>query len=199
LPSALTDGLADLQLAGPQKARRVILGAVRSVSSGLANTAFRRGRRSGSGRRSSAGFTLIELLVAMIIAAVVISMVAISGTHSPARELETDADRLAQLLALAREEAQVQGSPIRFETDGINYQFVVFRDSEWRVIDDDTYLRPRRWSTRTDVQVRRADGARYLEFGRDLVEAPYQVRMLRGEMVAEISANGLGTFEVVRR
>jgi general secretion pathway protein H len=149
--------------------------------------------------RSSAGFTLIELLVAMIIAAVIISMVAISGSHSPARELETDADRLAQLLVLAREEAQVRGAPIRFQTDGLNYQFVVFRDSQWRVVDDDTYLRPRRWSTQTDVQVRRGDGARFLEFGRDLVEAPYVVRLLRGEMVAEISANGLGTFEVVRR
>ena len=135
----------------------------------------------------------------MIIAAVVISMVAVSGTHSPARELETDADRLAQLLVLAREEAQVRGAPIRFQTNGLDYQFVVFRDSEWRLIDDDTYLRPRRWNNRTDVVVRRADGARFLEFGRDLVEAPYVVQLSRGELVAEISANGLGAFEVVRR
>lgn len=142
---------------------------------------------------------MIELLVAMIIAAVIVSMVAMSGTQSPARTLETDADRLAQLLVLAREEAQVRGAPIRFQSDGFNYQFVVFRDSEWRVIDDDTYLRPRRWDEQTDVQVRRADGARFLEFGRDLVEAPYVVRLLRGELIAEISANGLGTFEVVRR
>ena len=48
-----------------------------------------------AGRASSAGFTLIELLVAMIIAAVIVSMVAISGSPSPARALETDADRLA--------------------------------------------------------------------------------------------------------
>jgi general secretion pathway protein H len=151
-----------------------------------------------AGRASSAGFTLIELLVAMIIAAVIVSMVAISGTPSPSRELETDADRLAQLLALAREEAQVRGAPIRFQSDGNNYRFVVFKNAEWRVIDDDTYLRPRHWSIQTDVQVRRADGARYLEFGRDLVEAPYVVRLLRDDMVAEISANGLGTFEVLR-
>ncbi|MBA3478219.1 MAG: GspH/FimT family pseudopilin [Lautropia sp.] len=150
------------------------------------------------GHRRKAGFTLIELLVAMVIAAVIISMVAISGTQSPARALQMDADRLAQLLALAREEAQVRGSPIRFETDGNNYQFAVFRDSQWRLVDDDTYLRPRRWDLRTEVQVRRADGARFLEFGRDLVEAPYVVRLLRGDMVAEISANGLGSFEVLQ-
>lgn len=153
-------------------------------------------RRGASGAR---GFTLIELLVAMIIAAVIVSMVAISGSPSPARALETDADRLAQLLALAREEAQIRGAPIRFESDSNNYRFIVFKDSEWRVIDDDTYLRPRQWGTETEVQVRRADGARFLEFGRDLVEAPYVVRLMRENMVAEIAANGLGTFEVVRR
>jgi len=134
----------------------------------------------------------------MVIAAVIVSMVALTGSPSPSRALETDADRLAQLLALAREEAQVRGAPIRFQSDGNNYQFVVFKDSQWRVIDDDTYLRPRHWDTQTDVQVRRADGGRFLEFGRDLVEAPYIVRLLRDDMVAEISANGLGTFEVIR-
>ena len=105
----------------------------------------------------------------------------------------------AQLLALAREEAQIRGAPIRFESDGKDYRFVVFKDSEWRVIDDDTYLRPRQWSAETQVQVRRSDGARFLEFGRDLVEAPYVVRLLRDNLVAEIAANGLGTFEVVQR
>lgn len=149
--------------------------------------------------RSAQGFTLIELLVAMLIAAVIVSMVAVTGAPNPARALETDADRLAQLLALAREEAQIRSAPIRFQSDGTNYRFVVFKDSEWRVIEDDTYLRPRQWDVPTDIEVRRADGARFLEFGRDLVEAPYLVRLVRDNLVVEIAANGLGTFEVVRR
>jgi general secretion pathway protein H len=177
-------GIVDWALPVPPSA-----GYMRSCVCGSA------GRRR---RRLAAGFTLIELLVALVIAAVVVSMVAISGSQSPARALQTDADRLAQLLALAREEAQVRGAPIRFESDGNVYQFVVFRDSQWRVIDDDTYLRPRRWDVRTDVQIRRADGARFLEFGRDLVDAPYVVRLLRDGMAVEIAANGLGTFEVVQ-
>ncbi|MEO6271024.1 MAG: GspH/FimT family pseudopilin [Lautropia sp.] len=155
-----------------------------------------RGQRFG---RSAQGFTLIELLIAMLIAAVIVSMVAVTGTPNPARALETDADRLAQLLALAREEAQIRSAPIRFQSDGTNYRFVVFKDSEWRVIEDDTYLRPRQWDVPTDIEVRRADGARFLEFGRDLVEAPYLVRLVRDNLVVEIAANGLGTFEVVRR
>src|SRR5690606_27810796 len=74
-----------------------------------------------SGRRRAGGFTLIELLVALVIAAVIVSVVAVSGAPSPERALQTDADRLAQLLALAREEAQIRGAPIRFESDGQTY------------------------------------------------------------------------------
>ena len=135
----------------------------------------------------------------MIVAAIIVTMIAVSGAPSPARNLETDADRLAQLLALAREEAQIRGAPIRFQTDGRVYRFAIFKDSQWRVIDDDSYLRPRRWDVETGVQVERSDGTRALEFGRDLVEAPYRVRLIRGDLWAEIVANGLGTFEVLRR
>ncbi|MGE0798088.1 MAG: GspH/FimT family pseudopilin [Lautropia sp.] len=157
--------------------------------------------RSPARRRRGAaidGFTLIELLVALVIAAVIVSMVAISGAPNPGRALQQDADRLAQLLALAREEAQIRGAPIRFQTDGVAYGFAIFKDAQWRLIDDDAFLRPRRWDLPTDVQITRADGLRVLEFGRDLVEAPYRVRLSRDENVAEIFANGLGAFEVVR-
>jgi len=152
-----------------------------------------------SARHRARGFTLIELLVALVIAAVIVSMVAVSGAPSPERSLQTDADRLAQLLALAREEAQIRGAPIRFESDGETYRFIVFKDSQWRGIEDDTYLRPRRWDRETNVRIRRADGTTFLEFGRDLVDAPYVVQLARDGMVAEIAANGLGNFEVVRR
>ena len=128
-----------------------------------------------------------------------IGMVTVSGAPNPERALRFEAERLAQLLSLAREEAQVRGAPIRFQTDGRVYRFAIFKDSQWRVIDDDSYLRPRRWDVETGVQVARSDGARALEFGRDLVEAPYRVRLIRGDLWAEIVANGLGTFEVLRR
>jgi general secretion pathway protein H len=156
------------------------------------------GQRQFQRSRCARGFTLIELLVAIVIAAVIIGMVAVSGAPSPARALEQDADRLAQLLALAREEAQIRGTPIRFEADEQQYRFVFFRDSRWRVIDDDTYLRPRAWNDRTVIRIQRADGARQLEFGRDLVEPPYRVQLLRDPYQIEIVANGLGAFEVLR-
>ena len=72
------------------------------------------------------GITLIELLVALMVAAVVVAMVTISGAPNPERALRFDAERLAQLLSLAREEAQVRGAPIRFESDDTGFRFLIF-------------------------------------------------------------------------
>ncbi|MDO4905250.1 MAG: GspH/FimT family pseudopilin [Lautropia sp.] len=144
------------------------------------------------------GFTLIELLVALMIIGVVLSMVVISGTPNPLRALESDAERLSQLFSLAREEAQIRGKPIRFVSRDDRYGFVVLRDRQWREIDDDSHLRTRQWDVPTRVQVIRADGGRVLEFGRDMIEPPFRVRLSRDAGTIEIGANGLGVFEVLR-
>lgn len=142
------------------------------------------------------GFTLIELMVTLVVFAVLIGMVTISASPSPQRDLLAEADRLAQLLSLAREEAQVRGAPIRFDSDGTAFRFLVFRDRQWRPVTDDGDLRAREWSSETRVSVDRPDGRRTLEFGRDLVEAPYRVVLQRPQASVTILANGLGAFEV---
>lgn len=154
-------------------------------------------RRSLSAPGRESGFTLIELLVTLVLIAIVVGMVTLSGSPSPDRALRADADRLAQLLSLAREEAQVRGAPIRFESDDSGFRFMVFRDRQWRPITDDGDLRARAWGTETRISVERPDGRRSLEFGRDLVEAPYRVVLQRPGVSVAIVANGLGTFEVI--
>ena len=84
--------------------------------------------------RRARGFTLVELMVALIIIGVVLSMTVISGSPSPLRALETDAERLSQLFSLAREEAQIRGAPIRFENTRDRYRFIIFKDRQWRPI-----------------------------------------------------------------
>ena len=149
--------------------------------------------------RRARGFTLVELMVALIIIGVVLSMTVISGSPSPLRALETDAERLSQLFSLAREEAQIRGAPIRFENTRDRYRFIIFKDRQWRPIEDDTHLRARQWESPTRVRVEKADGSDMLEFGRDMIEPPFRVILTRDAGSVEIHANGLCIFEVQRQ
>ena len=146
-------------------------------------------------RLRESGFTLLELLVAMVIAGVLIGIVSLSiGGFD--RSLRFEAERLAQLLVLAREEAQVRGAPIRFQADDERYGFFVWRERRWQPLLDDRDLRERSWEQPTRLRVERADGRREVEFGRDQIDTPFVLRLNRGESSAAILATGLGVFEV---
>ncbi|MGE0311171.1 MAG: GspH/FimT family pseudopilin [Lautropia sp.] len=157
---------------------------------------FPTARRTAAVARRS-GFTLIELLVALVIGAIIVSLVAVSGGPNPARAFRQEAERLAQLLSLAREEAQVRGAPIRFVSDASEYRFVIFKDRQWRPLEGDQLLRPRAWEAPTRVELVRADGLDVLEFGREMVDPPFRVRLRREGLDEEIAANGLGSFDVL--
>lgn len=162
-------------------------------------------RRQPSGRicparrthhRLSSGFTLIELLVAMVIAAVAVSMLAVNGLPGAQRGLRFEAERLAQLLSLAQEESQVRGRPIRLQADDAGYRFLILRDRQWVPLIDDEDLRARPWDESTAVNLQRSDGLNQVEFGRDVVSAPFVIGLARGEAQVQIRANGLGVFDV---
>ncbi len=152
-------------------------------------------KRPGQARKLPRGFTLIELLVAISIAAVLIGAVGFS-ISSADRGLETDTQRLALMLSLAREEAQLRGTPIRFESDDVGYRFTVFKEGRWEPLLDDRDLRDREWGDITELELKRLDGRETIEFGRDMVDSPFELFLTRGDQQLTIYANGLGAFEL---
>lgn len=136
------------------------------------------------------------MLVVVVIAGIIISILTISATPNPQRELRFEAERMAQLLALAREEAQVRGIPIRLEASEDSYRFLTVRDRQWQPLLDDPDLRERAWEQSTRLRIERRDGRNVIEFGRDAVEPPFALRLVRDGVEVVIAANGLGAFVV---
>jgi general secretion pathway protein H len=111
------------------------------------------------------------------------------------RELRFDAERLALLLAAAREEAQVRGRPVRFVASERGYRFLVLADRQWRPLDEPP-LRERSWAAPTRLVLARGDGEGQLEFGRDPVGVPFELVLERAGLRMAIAGDGLGRFEV---
>ncbi len=141
------------------------------------------------------GFTLLEVLVALLIAAVLAGSLVLA-IPDRSRSLRFEADRLAQLMAVAREEAILRSAPVRFVADEQRYQFAVWQDRVWRVFIDDPALRPREWAAPTGMSLERADGQRVIEFGREQIDVPFRLRLVRDSTEVIIRADGMGSFRV---
>lgn len=139
------------------------------------------------------GFTLLEVMVALLIAAVLAGAVVLA-LPDRSRSLRFEADRLAQLMAVAREEALLRGAPVRLAADSESYLFVVWRDQAWRSLSGDPALRQRQWLGPTTLELERADGQKVIEFGRELVDVPFRLTLIRDGVEVTIRADGLGGF-----
>lgn len=183
----------------------------------------RAGLSANSGRGQ--GFTLIEVMVTLMIASIVFGMAMLS-LRSLDRNLQMEAQRVAQLLSFARDYAQMRGRAVRFEADEAGYRFISRSQGEWALILDEPILRERSWEKPTQVRLERfganpfssetnalgsvtgrpteasrieasnVNSGNIIEFGRDYVDSPFTVWLSQSTQKVAIAANGLGKFQV---
>lgn len=155
--------------------------------------------------RCAHGFTLLELLVVLVIAGLLLGLVAFNAMPSERQSLQTEAQRIALLLQLARDEAIVRNRAIAFEADAERYRFLERDGMRWIAVPQDDLLRERGFSPApvnltmspaasnaagsSEAQVR-------IIFGREPVDRPFVLTLSSGAASVAVRADGIGNFVV---
>ncbi len=149
----------------------------------------------------SRGFTLLELLVVMVIVGITLGMVSFNAMPSNRQILQNDAQRIALLLQLARDEAIVRNRMIAFEVEANGYRFLLREGNTWQPLAQDDLLRERAFKQSPVVfsidppSVEQEQDARLrIVFGREPVNKPFVLTLVTGDAHAVIRADGIGHF-----
>lgn len=150
---------------------------------------------------SARGFTLVELLVVMVIIGITLGLATLNAIPSPRQDLQQEAQRLALLLQLARDEAIVRNRLVAFEANGERYRFMVRGDSGWEPVTRDDLLRERSFKNAPLRLVLEPSGTSgpdlmRITFGREPVDKPFVLTLASGANAVAIRADGVGHFTV---
>ncbi len=153
-------------------------------------------------RRCARGFTLLELLVVMVIAGITLGLVSFNAMPSERQVLQNEAQRVALLLQLARDEAIVRNRPVAVDIDGYGYRFWIRDDNKtWVPFTGDDMLRERQFNRAPlgvsidPPTVERGQTLRIV-FGREPVDRPFALSFSMGNSQSVIRADGIGNFAV---
>ncbi|MEO8342272.1 MAG: type II secretion system minor pseudopilin GspH [Gallionella sp.] len=152
------------------------------------------------GRRLTAGFTLLELLVVMVIIGITLGAVSFNAMPSERQGLQNDAQRIALLLQLARDEAIVRNRPLAFEAEADRYRFLLFED-KWQALKQDDLLREREFkhspvTFKLNPPAAGQTTPLRIIFGREPVGIPFVLTLATGDAQVAIRADGIGHFSV---
>lgn len=151
--------------------------------------------------RAARGFTLVELMVVMVIIGITLGLVSLNAIPSPRQNLQNEAQRLALLLQLARDEAIVRNRLVAFEADTEHYRFLVRNETRWDPVTQDDLLRERPFKNAPIVLLLDPPGAGAanplrITFGREPVDKPFVLTLASGDNSVAIRADGIGHFVV---
>lgn len=154
-------------------------------------------------RLTQRGFTLLELLVVLVIVGIMLGFVTLNAMPSSRQALQNEAQRIALLLQLARDEAIVRNRPLAFEVDQYRYRFWILDENNvWQTIDKDDMLREREFqrapvNLAVDPPMMGQNGNTLrIVFGREPVDKPFVLSMSVGDATVSIRADGIGNFTV---
>jgi len=137
----------------------------------------------------------------MVILGITLGMVSFNALPSERQILQRDAQRIALLLQLARDEAIVRNRPIAFEAESNSYRFLLFEKNKWNALKQDDLLRERQFKSPPVIfsfsppSPAQATPLRIV-FGREPVGIPFILTLLAGNAQVVIRADGIGNFVV---
>lgn len=92
-------------------------------------------------RNRNTGFTLIEIMIVIVIAAVLISAVALSFPPVGDKLLKEHADRFTALVSLAQDEAILQSTELAVEITPNGYSFYQNENNSWLALNANPFTK----------------------------------------------------------
>lgn len=137
----------------------------------------------------------------LVIAGLTLGMVSFNAIPSERQALQSEAQRIALLLQLARDEAIVRNRLIAFEGEQEQYRFLVREENQWQPIIKDDLLRERQFKhppvlLSISPQLTEQSNPLRIVFGREPVDKPFVLTLASGQSSVTIRADGIGHFIV---